>query len=50
MYVDGVAEPMWRRVPQPQQLPHWLSPAALEHYVGSFGRSGFHGGLCWYVG
>jgi pimeloyl-ACP methyl ester carboxylesterase len=36
------------RLPEPQELPGWLRPAELEHYVREFRRTGFTGGLNWY--
>ena len=36
------------RLPQPDRLPHWLSPAELDHYVAEFARTGFTGALNWY--
>jgi epoxide hydrolase A/B len=36
------------RMPEPQQLPDWLSADELAHYVAEFDRTGFTGGLNWY--
>ncbi|HWE54134.1 MAG TPA: alpha/beta hydrolase [Acidimicrobiales bacterium] len=36
------------RMPEPDQLPPWLSPAELDFYVQEFSRTGFTGGLNWY--
>ncbi len=36
------------RLPEPEQLPDWLSQAELDHYVAEFSRTGFTGGLNWY--
>ena len=36
------------RLPEPQRLPDWLSPAELGHYVAEFSRTGFTGALNWY--
>ncbi|GAA3043721.1 alpha/beta hydrolase [Pseudonocardia yunnanensis] len=36
------------RLPEPQELPSWLRPFELEHYVQEFRRTGFTGGLNWY--
>ena len=36
------------RLPQPSQLPAWLSQAELDHYSAEFGRTGFTGGINWY--
>jgi pimeloyl-ACP methyl ester carboxylesterase len=36
------------RLPQPTQLPAWLSQPELDHYVAEFGRTGFTGGINWY--
>lgn len=36
------------RLPEPDRLPEWLSPAELDHYVEEFTRTGFTGALNWY--
>ena len=36
------------RMPEPDGLPGWLSPAELDHYAEEFGRTGFTGGINWY--
>ena len=36
------------RLPEPTALPAWLSQAELDHYVESFTRTGFTGGINWY--
>jgi pimeloyl-ACP methyl ester carboxylesterase len=36
------------RMPNPEQLPPWLSEADLDVYVRQFQQSGFRGGLNWY--
>jgi pimeloyl-ACP methyl ester carboxylesterase len=36
------------RLPQPAELPGWLSTEELDHYVAEFRRTGFTGGLNWY--
>jgi pimeloyl-ACP methyl ester carboxylesterase len=36
------------RLPEPAELPSWLSPAELDHYVAEFTRTGFTGGINWY--
>jgi pimeloyl-ACP methyl ester carboxylesterase len=36
------------RLPEPTQLPGWLTQQELDHYVGEFTRTGFTGGLNWY--
>lgn len=36
------------RLPEPAELPAWLSQADLDHYVESFTRTGFTGGINWY--
>ena len=36
------------RLPEPQDLPTWLSQAELDHYVAEFSRTGFTGGINWY--
>jgi pimeloyl-ACP methyl ester carboxylesterase len=32
----------------PASLPHWLTEADVDFYVGEFARTGFRGGLNWY--
>ncbi len=41
---DGLLAPL----PMPEKLPQWLSEADLAHYVDSFRRTGFAGGLNYY--
>jgi pimeloyl-ACP methyl ester carboxylesterase len=36
------------RLPEPDGLPAWLEPEALQHYVDEFARTGFTGGINWY--
>ena len=36
------------RLPEPDRLPDWLSPADLDRYVAEFSRTGFTGALNWY--
>lgn len=36
------------RMPDPDKLPPWLSPADIDFYVQQFELSGFRGGLNWY--
>lgn len=36
------------RLPEPDGLPDWITPAELDHYVTEFGRTGFTGGINWY--
>jgi len=36
------------RLPQPAELPDWLSQAELDHYAAEFARTGFTGGVNWY--
>ncbi|HYZ98624.1 MAG TPA: alpha/beta hydrolase [Acidimicrobiales bacterium] len=36
------------RLPEPDGLPAWLTPAELDHYIAEFTRTGFTGGLNWY--
>jgi pimeloyl-ACP methyl ester carboxylesterase len=36
------------RMPEPEELPAWLSEAELDHYVAEFERTGFTGALNWY--
>ena len=36
------------RLPQVADLPSWITQAELAHYVESFERTGFTGGLNWY--
>ena len=36
LYVNGKAEPMWRRVPQPKALPPWLTQDEFEYVLPLF--------------
>ncbi len=36
------------RLPEPDDLPDWISAEELDHYIGEFTRTGFTGGLNWY--
>jgi pimeloyl-ACP methyl ester carboxylesterase len=36
------------RLPEPDDLPGWLSQAELDHYTAEFERTGFTGGINWY--
>lgn len=36
------------RMPNPETLPAWLTPADVDFYVQQFAHSGFRGGLNWY--
>lgn len=36
------------RLPEPDQLPDWISADELDHYIAEFTRTGFTGGLNWY--
>jgi pimeloyl-ACP methyl ester carboxylesterase len=36
------------RLANPASLPHWLTEADVDFYVGEFARTGFRGGLNWY--
>ncbi len=36
------------RVPEPTELPDWLTAADLDYYVGEFERAGFRGGINYY--
>ncbi len=36
------------RLPEPDELPDWISQDELEHYISEFTRTGFTGGLNWY--
>jgi len=36
------------RLPRPDGLPGWLSQEELDHYIESFTRTGFTGGINWY--
>lgn len=35
-------------MPEPPQLPDWLTDADLDFYAAEFARTGFRGGLNWY--
>ncbi len=36
------------RLPEPAELPDWLTQEELDHYVAEFSRTGFTGGINWY--
>ncbi|HEX7322416.1 MAG TPA: alpha/beta hydrolase [Mycobacterium sp.] len=36
------------RLPEPDELPDWISTDELDHYITEFTRTGFTGGLNWY--
>jgi len=36
------------RLPEPDELPDWISQDELDHYISEFTRTGFTGGLNWY--
>jgi len=36
------------RMPEPDGLPDWLTQEELDHYIETFERTGFTGGLNWY--
>ena len=36
------------RMPKVDELPGWLSQAELDHYIETFTRTGFTGGINWY--
>lgn len=36
------------RLPDPAELPAWLSQEELDHYVAEFTRTGYTGGVNWY--
>ena len=36
------------RMPEPAQLPDWLTQEELDHYASEFSRTGFTGGINWY--
>jgi pimeloyl-ACP methyl ester carboxylesterase len=36
------------RLPEPDELPDWLSQEELDHYAAEFSRTGFTGGINWY--
>jgi pimeloyl-ACP methyl ester carboxylesterase len=36
------------RLPDPTELPAWLSQGELDHYVDEFSRTGFTGAINWY--
>jgi pimeloyl-ACP methyl ester carboxylesterase len=39
---------MLERLPEPEDLPDWLTQDELDHFVAEFTRTGFTGGLNWY--
>ena len=49
LYIDGVAEPLWKRTKQPAGPPSWMSTAEFAYFVHEFERSGWAGGLQWYA-
>jgi len=48
LFVDGRAEPMVRRSPQPKALNPWISKDEVDYYVAEFKHAGWDGGLNWY--
>jgi pimeloyl-ACP methyl ester carboxylesterase len=36
------------RLPEPKELPAWLTQEELDHYTAEFTRTGFTGGINWY--
>lgn len=48
LWVDGRAEPLHRRLPQPTGLPPWISDEEFEYMVSEFKRNGWEGGMNWY--
>ncbi len=36
------------RLPEPDELPKWLTQEELDFYAAEFGRTGFTGGINWY--
>ena len=36
------------RLPEPAELPAWISQDELDNYISEFSRTGFTGGLNWY--
>lgn len=36
------------RLAEPDRLPSWISQAEVDHYIDTFTRTGFTGGLNWY--
>jgi pimeloyl-ACP methyl ester carboxylesterase len=36
------------RMPEPKELPGWLTQEELDHYSDEFARTGFTGGINWY--
>ena len=49
LYVDGVAEPLWKRTKQPAGPPSWMSADEFAYFVHEYERSGWAGGLQWYA-
>mmetsp|Transcript_87006 Transcript_87006/g.243957 ORF Transcript_87006/g.243957 Transcript_87006/m.243957 type:complete len:361 (+) Transcript_87006:100-1182(+) len=48
LFVNGVAEPMWRRARQPIALAPWISESEVDYFVAEFERAGWDGGMNWY--
>lgn len=46
--LENVSDPYARQIPNPKQLPDWLSQTALDYYVEQFTHSGFTPPLNWY--
>jgi len=50
----SMTNPLHRRatfleqLPEPKELPPWLTEADLDYFVAEFERTGFRGGLNWY--
>jgi pimeloyl-ACP methyl ester carboxylesterase len=48
LFVEGQAEPMFKRSPMPRKLASWISEEEVEYYVQEFARAGWEGGMNWY--
>jgi hypothetical protein len=49
-YMFGVSEEALDGCADPEQLPAWLKPEDLDYYANEYSRTGFRGGLSWYLG
>ena len=48
LYIDGVPEPLHKRVPMPSKLPAWLPEDEFQYLLAEFEKNGFNGGINWY--
>ena len=48
MFVKGIAEPIWRRLPVVASPPPWMAQEDFDYLLSTFAERGFEGGLNWY--